>query len=816
MGINDEDVAAVRAASDIVAIVSQYVPLRKVGAQHMGRCPFHSDNTASFSVNGQTNVYHCFGCQVGGDVIDFVQRQENLTFPDAVEWLAARANVTLRYDDPHQGEGRRKRARLYDTLERAVEWYHQRLLTGSDAGAARRYLRGRGIDGDTVREFRIGWAPDGRDELCRALRLDEATARDTGLGRISRGRVQDHFRARILFPIADDQGRTISFGGRILPGGEGPGNRGKYWNTTETPLYVKSRVLYGLDRAKKAMVSADTVVVCEGYTDVIGFHRVGVPLAVAPCGTALTDDHVKLLRRFARKFVLAFDADGAGQAAAERFYRWEREHDLEVGVADLPPGQDPGDVAQTDPERLPASVEAARPFMRFRLDRAFAAADLSTPEGRARIAQRAIAIVAEHPDELVRDQYALDVAARCRVDPDLMRRRLADEVRAVARRPAGGSASSRSAVSGPSGSAATGSSGGRLGGGSGTRGRRGGAGPGRGRGAPSDRTRPAGSDGRPPGRSDSGPGDGRRPPAGGPAGGGGPPAGAAPGAGDHGESAPAGAGGGAGAPDGAVPPAGGPSTPAPGGDPRGSGPGRAAGEARRGPPDRGADTPPPGDPGAVPVPNAPEELPPDFGAREDGPPPGDPRGARPGGPQSGPSGSDTRPGLPTPPAERRRSPGASQAARSERRAFAADRKRPALEVLRHALHNPAGVGAWLSEAVFDEPAHVAVFRLLVEHETHEAARAAAPPEAAALLSRLLVEEPTHEPLDSLCLLLRGVVQREMRLLNATSAEDPDAVLRDTIALREMLSGLDHKDPRSATQSADRLLAWLEQRVGDGG
>ena len=422
MGIVDEDVAAVRAASDIVAVVGQYVQLRRVGRSWQGLCPFHSEKTPSFSVNAENNVYYCFGCQAHGDVITFVEEMEHLDFPAAVEWLAGKAGITLRYTDRHEGEGRKKRAKLIDVMAKAVAWYHDRLLSSADAGAARRYLRERGLDGDVVREFQIGWAPEGWDELCRALRLDERTARETGLGRLNaRNRLQDHFRARIMFPIWDDQGRPISFGGRLLPGGERPGNQGKYQNTTETPLYNKSKVLYGLDRAKAAMVKANTTVVCEGYTDVIGFHRVGVPLAVATCGTALTDEHVRLLRRFAQRFVLAFDADSAGAAAAERFYRWEGEHDLEVAVADLPAGQDPGDLAQSDPDRLAEVVETARPFLRFRLDRVFAGAQLDTHEGRARAAQRALAIVREHPDPLVRDQYLMDVASRCRIEPDRRR-----------------------------------------------------------------------------------------------------------------------------------------------------------------------------------------------------------------------------------------------------------------------------------------------------------------------------------------------------------------------------------------------------------
>ncbi|HET6662854.1 MAG TPA: DNA primase, partial [Acidimicrobiales bacterium] len=437
MGILDEDVAAVRAASDIVGVISQYVQLRREGQRWKGLCPFHSENTPSFSVNANEGVWYCFGCQARGDVITFVREVEHLGFPEAVDWLAARAGITLRYSDRNETEGRKRRTRLIEIMTRAIAWYHERLLSAPDAGAARRYLRDRGLDGDVVRDFQLGWAPDAWDALCRGLRLNEQDARDTGLGRVNqRGRLQDHFRARVLFPIHDAEGHPVSFGGRILPGTETPGNQGKYKNTTETPLYSKSRVLYGLDRAKAAIVRDGTAIICEGYTDVIGFHRAGVPLAVATCGTALTDDHVALLHRFAaRRLVLAFDADSAGQAAAERFYQWERRHDLEVAVADLPPGHDPADVARSDPDRLVAAVDKATPFLRFRLDRAFASADLSSNEGRARAAERALAAIAEHPTDLVRDQYVMDVASRCRIEPDRLRDQL-DRLRSSPRRAA--------------------------------------------------------------------------------------------------------------------------------------------------------------------------------------------------------------------------------------------------------------------------------------------------------------------------------------------------------------------------------------------
>ncbi|MBS1848917.1 MAG: toprim domain-containing protein, partial [Actinobacteria bacterium] len=329
---------------------------------------------------------------------------------------------TLRYDEQTRTEGRRERTELVAATTDAVEWYHQRLLHASDAGPARSYLRNRGLDGDTVRKFRLGWAPDGWDGLARALSGHGRALEKAGLVFVNRrGRTQDFFRSRVLFPIFDAQGDPVSFGGRVLPGAEGP----KYRNTAETPLYHKSRVLYGLNWAKSSIVAADRVIICEGYTDVIGFASCGIDQAVATCGTALTADHVTLLRKFARRFVLAFDPDTAGQAAADRVYTWERTHDIDVSVVDLPGGTDPADAARRDPDALRAAVEGARPFLAYRVARVLDAGDFVSAEGRARVAERALAVIAEHPNELVRDPYVMEVADRCRLDPDRLRQRLA-------------------------------------------------------------------------------------------------------------------------------------------------------------------------------------------------------------------------------------------------------------------------------------------------------------------------------------------------------------------------------------------------------
>ena len=423
MGIVDEDIARVRAATDFVALVGEHLALRRAGTRWVGLCPFHTEKSPSFSVNAELGMYYCFGCGAKGDAITFVRETEHLDFVEAVEKLAARAGIALRYDDASGGQERQRRTRIHEALEAAVEWYHQRLLSAPDAAPARAYLRReRGYDGDVVREYRIGWAPEGWDTLVKRLGVKADTLVDAGLATVDeRGRYTDFFRGRVLFPIFEPGGKAVGAGGRLLPGGRGP----KYKNTANTTVYDKSRTLYGLNWAKKSVVDRNRVVVCEGYTDVIGLQRAGVGEAVATCGTSLADGHIKLLTNFARRIVLAYDADGAGQAAAEKFYEWEKRYEVDIRVIALPPGADPADLARSDPGALLAAVEEARPFLGFRLERLFTRSDLATPEGRARAAGTALSMIGQHPDELVRDQYLMSVADRCRVDPDRLRHMVA-------------------------------------------------------------------------------------------------------------------------------------------------------------------------------------------------------------------------------------------------------------------------------------------------------------------------------------------------------------------------------------------------------
>jgi len=427
MGILDEDVVRVRESTDIVALIGEQLALKRVGTRYRGLCPFHQEKTPSFYVNAELGLYKCFGCQVSGDAITFVREMEHLDFVDAVERLAAKAGITLRYDDKRAGENKSRNAKLSEAVGAAIGEYHRLLLESPEAGAARKYLRGRGFDGDAVRRFKLGWAPDEWDQVSRALQQQGYKRDDlvgAGLAFVNRAnKLQDQFRARLMFPIYDTRGEPAGFGGRAL-GDQMP----KYKNSPDNPLYHKSRILYGLNWAKAEVVARGEVIGCEGYTDVMAFALAGAPNAVATCGTALTDDHVRALKNLARRVVLAYDADAAGQGAAEKWFSWESEYEIELRVAALPEGRDPAEVWQESPEALVQAVEKATPFLQFRLDRLFAAADLTTPEGRGRAGQAAAAIVAQHPNELVRDQYVMQLALRLEIEADALRQAVATAV----------------------------------------------------------------------------------------------------------------------------------------------------------------------------------------------------------------------------------------------------------------------------------------------------------------------------------------------------------------------------------------------------
>lgn len=435
MGYSRDDIDKVRQSTNLVELVGAVTKVKRSGRSYMAICPFHQEKSPSMSIDPARGLYHCFGCQKGGDVFTFLEETQGLDFNEAVEELARRAGLPLE-SDPGADRRRGRRNALHEAVRRAIEVYHQRLKAGPDAGQARAYLRSRGYDADVVDEYRLGYAPDEWDVLVKELRaggIGEQTMIDAGLARRGRGgRVYDYFRGRVMFPIHDLRGDPVGFGGRILTG-EGA----KYVNSPDSAVYNKSRLLYGLDRARSAIGRSGRSVVVEGYTDVIALHQAGIPEAVATCGTSLTDEHFDLLRRFADRVVLAFDADEAGAEAARRTSELEApvRLDLDMRVAVMPDGGDPADIVQAGRvDEVVKAVDSARPLLQFRLEREVARIDLSEPEGRARALHSAGSQVARIGDPIARREYERFVARLVGVD-------LEDVARAIGRpRGAGGAA----------------------------------------------------------------------------------------------------------------------------------------------------------------------------------------------------------------------------------------------------------------------------------------------------------------------------------------------------------------------------------------
>lgn len=405
--------------ADIVSIIGEHVHLKHSGQQYKGCCPFHPDKTPSFDVSPNKGLYYCHGCHASGNVIHFVRQIEGLDFIDAVHVVAKAAGVVLPEPDPV--ESAQRKARL-DALKRAASWFHQRLVASSEGRVGLDYLHSRGVSDDLIEQFQLGWAPRQATALPKALNIDDQVFAQSGLG-IAAGQQRANLRDRIVFPINDASGRVIAFIGRKLDS-NGP----KYLNTPDTDLYHKSKVLYGLDRAKVAMVRDDQVVLCEGTLDVIACHGAGVSTAVATCGTAVTEKHVQALARYSRRFVLAYDADVAGSKAVERFYAWGASHSLSVQVANLPDGEDPAGIGFKSPEQLRLAIKDATPLLSWRVTRVLNAAerngDLATPDQAAVVARRAMEIVQEHPDSITRAAYVREVAQRCRVPESALSRRV--------------------------------------------------------------------------------------------------------------------------------------------------------------------------------------------------------------------------------------------------------------------------------------------------------------------------------------------------------------------------------------------------------
>jgi len=427
--INEEDIEALRERADIVEVVSGYSRLKKTGANtHKGLCPFHSEKTPSFTVDSAKGLWHCFGCGEGGNIYHFVQKVENLPFPEAVEWLAKKTGFQLRYEEMRPGEKQAAgmRARLLGANAEAASFFHSQLLSASEAAAARQYLSGRGFGREVAERWQLGWAP-GRDSLCRHLQANGFTRKEietADLGRTSDrdGSFYDTFRRRITFPTWNLQDDVVGFGARAL-GDEQP----KYLNSSETPVFSKSRVMFGLNRAKSSIARGSAAVVVEGYTDVIALHEAGVTEAVATNGVALGQSHFEQLKKFTGRALLMMDADEAGRGATERSFGIHEKIGLEVLVAPLPAGRDPADVAREDgAEAIRKVLDGARPLVEFKLDQVISKMPTDTPEARSRAVREAVVVLGSIRDPIARRDYVFKAAERIGVDAESVERALSE------------------------------------------------------------------------------------------------------------------------------------------------------------------------------------------------------------------------------------------------------------------------------------------------------------------------------------------------------------------------------------------------------
>ncbi|TDB85501.1 DNA primase [Actinomadura sp. KC216] len=418
--IRNEDIALVRERSSIADVIGEYLQLRNAGGGNLkGLCPFHDEKSPSFNVTPSRGLYFCFGCEAGGDVIKFVQEIEHLSFTEAVERLAAQAGIQLRYEDgggrgPRQDGG--QRARLVEAHKAAAEYYAEQ-LNSADGAIGRTFLSERGFEAADAEHFGVGFAPREWEGLVRHLRGRGFTDRDIvagGLAKEGRRGPMDRFRGRLMWPIRDLSGDVIGFGARRLyEDDDGP----KYLNTPESPLFHKSSVLYGADLAKKEIARRRQAVVVEGYTDVMACHLAGVPTAIATCGTAFGDDHIKVLRRllmdqdeFRGEVIFTFDGDAAGKKAALRAFDDEQKFVSQTFVAIQPDGLDPCDLRILHGDAAVRDLVAARlPLFEFAVRSAIEQHDLDTVEGRLSALDAAAPVVAAIKDRSRRHMYAVNL-----------------------------------------------------------------------------------------------------------------------------------------------------------------------------------------------------------------------------------------------------------------------------------------------------------------------------------------------------------------------------------------------------------------------
>jgi DNA primase len=409
--IRDEDIDRLREQASIVDVISDYVQLKKAGRYFKGLCPFHDEKTPSFMVDPSKQLYHCFGCGEGGNVFTFLKKREGLDFREAAERLASLTGFTLHYEGvtKESGEAESRRGRLYRLNQWAADTYHDMLISREAGKPARDYLSSRGIDKEAAQVFKLGYAPNSWDFLYREATRKGFNLQDfmaVGLGLKGERGTYDRFRARLIFPIQDLQDRVIAFGGRII--GEG---QPKYMNSPETPIYIKSRHLYALNLARREIVREGFAVLVEGYTDVIGLWMAGIRNAAATLGTALGEEHLKLLSRLTERVILAFDADAAGISASERGLDLYGDFELDLRVMELAEGMDPADfVSRCGPDDFRLQAEKSVPLVDFCLDKVLGEHDASDTNSRLRGVRKAVHMVSGLGREIDSERYIKEIA----------------------------------------------------------------------------------------------------------------------------------------------------------------------------------------------------------------------------------------------------------------------------------------------------------------------------------------------------------------------------------------------------------------------
>jgi DNA primase len=435
----------VREAVDMIDLVSSRTELKRAGANHYtGLCPFHDERSPSFGINPAEKVYHCFGCGAGGDAFTFVMETEGVDFKGAIELLADRYKVALELEDedPRAAERRQRSERLLELLERTATYYVRQLWESREAAKARDYLAARGLAEGTLREFRVGYAPSAWDTVLNASRragFGNRELYDAGLAQQSQKtrKIYDRFRSQIIFPLADQRGRVRGFAGRsLVPDAERRGP--KYVNSPESDLFHKRSQLFGADIARAAAAKAGTLVVVEGYTDVLALHQAGVRNSVGIMGTSLTEEQVAGLMRLAPVARLALDADAAGQEAMLRTARVAADRKLALEVIPLPAGQDPADLVQhAGPDELRRLIEAAAPFVRFRVHHALGSGDLSDARSKDRVLHELAPVFGLVEAGVERDELERTLANRLNLSVELVQAEL-QRMRQSADRPAAG------------------------------------------------------------------------------------------------------------------------------------------------------------------------------------------------------------------------------------------------------------------------------------------------------------------------------------------------------------------------------------------